>query len=88
MFNTRQVLLFLFLIYLLVQPLRCSWLSEKYEKLENSAKMRIAEGIGLAVEGAPCPHRFVSEVNDIAADIEINEPQVSNTVSKIISNNA
>uniref|UniRef100_A0A9J2P3P1 Uncharacterized protein n=1 Tax=Ascaris lumbricoides TaxID=6252 RepID=A0A9J2P3P1_ASCLU len=79
MFVTRQVLLCLLLIYLLAQPLRCSWLSKKYEKLENSAKKRIAEGIGLAIQGGPCPHRFV-ELNDIAADIEMNESQVSNIV--------
>ncbi|VDM50198.1 unnamed protein product [Toxocara canis] len=76
MFVTRQALLCIFLIYLLAQSVESSWWKKTYNKLENSAKKRIAEGIAIAIRGGRRRRRFIAEPSDILPNIEKNEPYV------------
>ncbi|KHN71865.1 Cecropin-P2 [Toxocara canis] len=80
MIANRRAILCVLLVWLLALPAQGSWLSKTYNKLENSAKKRISEGIAIAIQGGPRRRRFAPESDVVSSSVEVDEPYVPNFV--------
>ncbi|KHN86573.1 Cecropin-P2 [Toxocara canis] len=80
MIANRRATLCVLLMWLLVLPAQSSWLSKTYNKLENSAKKRISEGIAIAIRGGGRRRRFVSDSDVVPSSLDVDEPYASNFV--------